>query len=283
MKIALTTVCNDKYMRLTKVCLYSFMKHNKWFDGDIIIIHDNGEECGLSEENKEVLRKIGKNVKFHCVDINDYRKVIEHFKGHLDKNLNSSLYKLDVFDFGDYDKIIQVDGDMLFLDSVQELTELEGLSICEDSGLREVFGNFICSLPNNNRKRNDEYCNAGLFVLDRSITEQRLKGELIKLGEILDLGFMAPYSPLDKKWVEQDIINIYFYGKDVFLLSNEYNLSKRNFHNNINQGLEKYAKIIHYLADKPYEYNKYYTYINALWLNEEKEMKEALGKEYEQY
>ena len=58
MKNALYTTFNDAFLETGATMIYSFLDNNKWFEGDIIILHDEGDNCKFSDENKNILKNI---------------------------------------------------------------------------------------------------------------------------------------------------------------------------------------------------------------------------------
>ena len=58
-QICLSTVTTDSFVPGTLVTLYTFLKYNKWFKGEIVIFHD-----GLTDENKNYLSNIHPRVSF---------------------------------------------------------------------------------------------------------------------------------------------------------------------------------------------------------------------------
>jgi lipopolysaccharide biosynthesis glycosyltransferase len=70
MNFAIATLTDDSYIIGTKILIYSFLKNNPWFDGDICIIYDF-----LNNIYIEDLKKIYTNIKFVCVNPEKYSEV----------------------------------------------------------------------------------------------------------------------------------------------------------------------------------------------------------------
>ena len=60
----LYTAVNDTFIDGALVMLYSFLKNNSWFDGDIIVGYGKEEGCQLSYENREKIANLYYKIKF---------------------------------------------------------------------------------------------------------------------------------------------------------------------------------------------------------------------------
>lgn len=126
-KLALIINCDDNYFDYGLTAIKSFLFHNKWFNGDIIFFNDN-EYFKISEENINKVKLIYKNVIVKNIDYNKYKYIIKKF---VKINKNDGFWqtfpkaypKFEIFNFKEYDKILCIDGDILFVDNIKDLFE----------------------------------------------------------------------------------------------------------------------------------------------------------------
>lgn len=243
MKYAVCTAVNDKFARGAEVMLYSFLSNNDWFEGDIVIL--SGAEdvpMHLSEENKEKIRNLYHKVYFKEQSLSHFKDIIENMKDNALIGTESLLYKLPVFELGEYDKILFLDSDLLIIDNIKELFDKnEPLVTCAD----RLDASYNVS---DWRERKDEYFNFGVFVLNKPYIG------LIELQSVfhkVDFDKKTRSNPCYGSFVDQDMANAYFLDKKVLLApSKEYNFDRFSFENGENEGV----KIIHYLEpNKPWE------------------------------
>lgn len=199
MKIAFTTVLDDKYLAGFLLTLNSILENSPKFNYDIIIL----EWGDLSDESKNIIKKLYKNVIFKMVDVDLYKnhKYDETFR----KWTYNCNYRFDIFTFTEYDKIIFFDSDMIFEVDMEEL-----LSYNVDfgaSGKREIG-----RIPQiGDRKGFD----AGVMIIGKKYLNQETRNELIKIANSA-----APYDNEVKtnKWVsDEPILNTYFLDKITWL------------------------------------------------------------------
>jgi lipopolysaccharide biosynthesis glycosyltransferase len=198
-KIAFTTVLDDKYLAGFLLTLNSILENSPKFNYDIIIL----EWGDLSDESKNIIKKLYKNVIFKMVDVDLYKnhKYDETFR----KWTYNCNYRFDIFTFTEYDKIIFFDSDMIFEVDMEEL-----LSYNVDfgaSGKREIG-----RIPQiGDRKGFD----AGVMIIGKKYLNQETRNELIKIANSA-----APYDNEVKtnKWVsDEPILNTYFLDKITWL------------------------------------------------------------------
>ena len=66
-KIAFCTISDNSYYEPCSVMIYSFLKNNNWYDGDIIVFYDD-----LTEENKSKIMRVSDKIKFSQINTDDY-------------------------------------------------------------------------------------------------------------------------------------------------------------------------------------------------------------------
>jgi len=202
MKIAFTTVLDDKYLAGFLLTLNSILENSPNFNYDIVIL----EWGDLSDNSKEVIKKLYKNVIFKMVDVDLYKNYDydETFR----KWTYNCNYRFDIFTLTEYDRVVFFDSDMIFEVDMEEL-----LSYDVDfgaSGKREIG-----RIPQiGDRKGFD----AGVVTIGKKYLNQETRNELIKIANL-----PAPYDNEVKtnKWVsDEPILNTYFLDKITWLPEN---------------------------------------------------------------
>ena len=111
-KYALTTLVDDNYMIGTKVLINSFLKYNKWFDEDIVVLDNK-----LSDNNKEQCISWYKKISFVPVDCSSYPS----FPAATSPRLHSAYYTLEALNLKGYNRIVFFDSDILVLGDISYL------------------------------------------------------------------------------------------------------------------------------------------------------------------
>ena len=115
----LATVTNDAFLPGTLVTIHSFLKHNPWFDGDVVVIH-----AGLSEEACECVSARGQRVRFHPAGSELVRRIDAVTAARPDFiGKRARFLSLEAFALAGYDKVLFCDSDLLFRQPVAELFE----------------------------------------------------------------------------------------------------------------------------------------------------------------
>ena len=128
MKIALVTLADDYYLKLTSAMITSFLQNNTWYNSDIIIL-----DIGLSKKSKNVLHKIYKNIKYKTINKQEFNGLngkisfeqVCKFKNYLEPKLYNRTYKLEVFNIKGYDSLLFIDSDCIILQNINELFDTE--------------------------------------------------------------------------------------------------------------------------------------------------------------
>lgn len=248
MKACISIIVNDRFIKGAIVTLYSFFKYNKWFDGDIIILHDN-KYCILSEANKVVLKNAFENIIFkECVP-EHYTAILPKLKN-ANKRFMPALYTLEAFGLEEYDKVLYMDADLAFVGDIR--------SFYMDT-------TFVCAVPTNRRMdrglkapkmRKGQAFNSGILIINNPSKE--IYNDIISTDYKFDEKFTGTYP-------DQDILNLYLLNKPVKLYPVTYNDCKSGFSRNIDLNS---TKVIHYLGPvKPWsEIIPENTYINVgIW------------------
>jgi len=220
---ALVILLNQKVLQGFMVFVKSFLFYNKWFDLDFVIF-----DLDLRIVDRIGIRKIYPNVVFKKINYDNYKKV--NFNKTHDR-LKPTFYKLDTFSLYEYERVVFIDIDTVILGCLAELFNND-----IKSGFAAVRG-----YTEKTDTLRDDF-NSGVFVVDKKYLNEKTYKYLL---EIAQHGFSMP---------DQKVLNAYFRGS-VTWLDKKYNIEKRMEHTKIFIQEVENAKIIHYVADNPWDKN----------------------------
>lgn len=180
MKTALVTVSNPAFLAGTMVMLYSFRRHNPWFDGDLIIIHDD-----LQDDHKTYIQALGE-VQFRKVGPEITQRVDNLLPVYPDyARRRAQFYSLEMLRLKGYDRILFMDSDTLFRGSVESLFHQEGKLLCCGTVKHYRPGNQVDSDP-----FSVERFNAGMMRVQGTLLgEANFKACL----EMISIPFFRPF------------------------------------------------------------------------------------------
>jgi lipopolysaccharide biosynthesis glycosyltransferase len=123
--VCLTTVTDDAFLSGTLVLLSSFLQNNIWFDGPIVIIHDE-----LSDAARTALARFP-NIEFHAVpaSLKDKVSAIAASRPDIAHKL-PIFYALEAFNLPGYDRVLKLDSDVLCRGDARSLLHLDGALMC---------------------------------------------------------------------------------------------------------------------------------------------------------
>jgi lipopolysaccharide biosynthesis glycosyltransferase len=198
MKVAFTTVLDDKYLPGFLITLNSILRRNPTFQYDVIIL-DWGD---LSDESKNVMRSLYSNLHFRPVDKELY---IDHVYDETHRKWTYNCnYRFDIFTFTEYDRVIFFDCDMIFQCSIDELLSWDvdfGACAAQSGGVSQI-----------NREIGFD---GGLMSIGKKYLTNETREALLQIA-------MSP-APYDENvdttnWVsDEPILNTYFLDKMVWL------------------------------------------------------------------
>lgn len=219
-KYCLATVTCESFLWGTIVMLHSFLKHNPWFEGDIVVIHD------FIPPRLQRHVNCFKNVTWLQVGDELKNRVDTLCNGvpHLDlEHKKQRFYSLELFRLEGYRKVLFCDSDILFLDSISELfqegSETGDLLCCGD--LHYYTGtpvDAVTLLPGASGTGGsiDHTFNAGFMLVgEHYLTPHHYCGLLDLLDVERWRGIMSPRT-------DQVIYNLYFRNR-CHLLGAQYN------------------------------------------------------------
>ena len=251
--IALYTICDDKFIDGARVMIYSFIRHNPWFNGKVVVLC-NQTYSQISLENKSRLLEIYQDIDFQEVDTQIYLDLIENFKKVATRSqlrLVPSLFTFEIFNScKDHDFLIYIDSDTLVLDDISEVFSTDHpILAAPDAGEFRIGSKYYTF-------------NGGLLVLKKEVHEMNYRQALIDHA-----GSMESMSLAD-----QTIMNSFF-KDEIVLLNSNYNCLKRCFPDNKFNQFKDSIKIVHYVGAKPWdpvksEFESKYQRIEELWQKE---------------
>jgi lipopolysaccharide biosynthesis glycosyltransferase len=227
--------------------LFSFLKNNSWFLGDILVI---SSDISVNSKNKlkvfPRLNIVSPSIQLQqrldglCNEMPAFRNRIARF------------YSLEIFRFHAYERVLYLDSDMIVVRNISELLELNnGLYACRDwyTGNGRRISDF-------NPAHGDE-CDAEIIKTPVNTGFLLLSGPYIQPGlyeRLVETITPSQWSGSTTLYTDQLILNKFFNG--VFtILDARYNYRPKN-----SQGILKAegiaandAKIIHFiLKAKPW-------------------------------
>jgi lipopolysaccharide biosynthesis glycosyltransferase len=242
-KIGLATVTSDDFLPGTLVMLSSFLRHNKWFRGDIIIIHQNLGDAAL-----DLLADCFPNVIMHSISDALGRR-LDQLADAVPSIESRKLQfgSLEILSFADQERIIFCDSDLLFLDSIEELMALPDPLICCGDGAfyrgNSRSGQDFSELPpiSGNSQALPESFNSGFMILGKAL----LSAE--NFHAILSMITADRWHSDATGHTDQMLFNILFAGKQR-LVSPAYNfvLSHRKLIQQSREVLLQDAKVLHF-------------------------------------
>lgn len=129
-KICLATVTTDAFVPGTLVMLHSFLKHNPWFQGDMVIIHDK-----LDRTSRDYFIRCFDRVRFIPVSASLKQRLQDLITVQPELAARQArFYSLEIFRLTGYDKVLFCDSDLLFRHSVDELFNFKQPLICCGDG-----------------------------------------------------------------------------------------------------------------------------------------------------
>lgn len=255
-KLALCTICNNKFTVGAKVLIYSFILHNPWYTQDIIIFHSR-TISPLSSENMEDLKTVYSNIKFIEVNESEYSRLITRLRQHgVNSRFIPSIFTFEPFDLiKQYDKILYLDSDMLVRGDLSELFVLpENIVVTPDAATYDVSRKYFTF-------------NGGFLLIDSK--SENYKKILISTGE----------KSIDLRLADQSLLNQVL-NKSVKMISSKYNCLKRCFPDSNFSHFDNSIKIVHYVGAKPWNdtksgHEKNYSKIENLWADVYLKMKNS--------
>lgn len=171
-KEAIVTVMTNSFLPGTAVMIHSFIIHNQWFNGDIIIIHDDS----LTQNDQKLISNLFQ-IKWVPVESALKSRALELCQDFPDfERRLGQFYSLEVFRLNNYRTILFMDSDTFFKGSIEPLFRSNRpFQVCMKSGKYRK--------PESVSKENPfsiEQFNAGMMVINNSLLEPNLYNTMIE-------------------------------------------------------------------------------------------------------
>jgi lipopolysaccharide biosynthesis glycosyltransferase len=209
-KYCLVTITDTDFVPGTLVLIHSFLKHNPWFAGDIVVL------CNQLGPRYRRYFKVYPQIKFIEISkelINRTNALCqaepkyEHRKG--------QFYSLDLFKLRGYNKILFMDSDILITGSFKALFNMpDKLITCPDNfHYRDLLRDPV-DYSEHELKEGEDPSNfwsgtfsAGMMLIDGSMINDQTHQEIIKLVDT------SHFKTVSTNHSDQLILNQYFRGK----------------------------------------------------------------------
>lgn len=213
-KYCLYLTFDDRYIDGALITIYSFIKNNKWFKGDIVIGCPNEEKFILSKENRDKILEIYSNTLFIDIDKNNevYVKLNQAMNDNLKNRFGPIIYKFHAFQLSEYDRIVIMDADFLVVDDISELFFNEdikfgaAIDFCYKKEQLEY------------KERTDEYFNVGIMSVGKENITVDIINEAISILENGELNDTTKVKHFKGLYPEQDLLNVIMSKRKVTLL-----------------------------------------------------------------
>lgn len=294
-KNALVNLTDENTLIGTYVMVESFLRNNAWFNGDIVLIT---EHC-IDVKKLEPFYNLYKNTKVIVPDCKKYLNAKKHFYTNVSNEIKKffgvenpneilggvwpHMLKFEAFGFEEYDRVVFYDSDILIVGDIKDAFFNDyDFVICDDRTERPPY--------NKNDKRiyeplfnlnlgirmndNITYLNSGFFSI-KSPKKEYVQ-ELLEIAENYTITGVFFWG----RCVDQDVINIFLWNKNVALFGMEYNSIQFHYNDFYNRIITS-EKAIHYIIVKPWlNFNKdllpeneplrlfFNEYIRSMWLGE---------------
>lgn len=223
--VALVTALDDAFLEYGRVMLASVLKHNPWFDGDVVVL-GNSELSPLSEASRRKLKEIVPRVQFREIDAAPYRK----YFAEAPKHLHPALLKLATFSLDGYDRVVFIDSDILCLGDIRALfTTNAAFAACpagKDRAMKEKlawrFKRFVG-------------LNSGVLSIGKKYLGPRMHAKLLRYKS-------GPCA-------DQDVISRFFRWRGMTCLDHRYNYHAGFFWKG--DGSDGDVRLLHFAGDKP--------------------------------
>lgn len=203
------TITDDAFSIASEVLIYSFLKYNSWFAGDLIVIED-----GLSEHARSRLAKLGavtfltpdprlrRQTEALCASVPALQTIFRRF------------YSFEVFRLTGYRRVVYLDSDIYCAGNVEALfTRSEPLLACPDGF---TYGDRVRALLSDGKEEapapQDRYgrsfeasFNAGVLSIGPSLLGEETYAALLAM---LDTATWQALGP--SKFTDQMVLNIHF-------------------------------------------------------------------------
>jgi len=250
-KYCLATVTSQNYFQWTMTMIFSFLKNNPWFGGDIVVICKDLPPEMIGDlrlfDRLKIIEPSGDLLKKIDILVNEAPKF---------EKVSSRFFSLEIFSLHNYDKILFLDSDMIIVKSIEEIFSLHdsfyaSAQLCYYKGKGRNGFTFHTELKKDDQTYFIENpVNTGFMLIDGNI----LNG--LHYSGLCEMLNPTLWSFISLNYTDELVINRYFRDK-ITLLDIRYNYrarAARIFKEQENISIED-AKIIHFYSRfKPWNF-----------------------------
>lgn len=237
MKRCVATVVSEPFVAGAYVMLATFLEHNAWFDGDVIVFHHR-DYSPLSLGSQAHLASLSPRVRFEEVQVSDYTEIFAFAENVVatPRRLRPAFLILEAFKYDQYDRIVTLDSDMLILGDLRHLFEVSG-----------EFCVVRAHDPVADRPRS--FFNTGTMAIGPPLLGPEVFHALAnQLKEVVSFDRSAGKA-------DQAVLNIFFKERPKTYVDERYNFNKRLVPETVN-ALDflqsRDVRILHYVGEKPW-------------------------------
>lgn len=229
------TVASDDYVDGVIALYKSIKKHHPDFNNDFKIVYHN-TYCPLNQQSQQKLLKFYDKFIFQEATLDEFK--IHNMKIKHPRFNYACLLSLYAFNQPKYNKVIFLDSDLIFIRPFKHLEEIQADFIgVKDKKIKFPVNKIV-------KKDKGMEVNVGLLVIGNKYNNQETFNTLIEIM----------HSKRRVKLPDQEVINIFFNGKEMLFLPLEWNRQVRDFYpNGKHENFKKGKDIcLHFCGPKPW-------------------------------
>ncbi len=210
---ALVTVSSPEFLTGSRVMIDSFLRHNRWFDGEIVVLHarlTDDQSCAI--EQQFAGSRCQRASPPLAAAIDHLCDAAPALIGRRDRFLS-----LDAFALTDYDTVLFADSDMIFQGDVGDLTDGTGDLLAAPDGAMLRGNRRDADTLEERRGQGAASFNAGLMAIGASVR----RGDVF--AALLDRLDPARWAAIASDHTDQAVLNLELRDA-VTLIGTQYNL-----------------------------------------------------------
>jgi lipopolysaccharide biosynthesis glycosyltransferase len=177
-KYSIVTEGSDLNFPYLRVMLLSLLKHNPWASENITIL--TCKETPLSDHNRVILKSICSNISYRDIDPNVYLDI--KIKDSCRKDILPLLYRIEAFNFVDYDAIIYINSLSLCITSLDFVFKSTFDIMVSDTG------HMARSTRNPNQMIKVSEFNTTLMLFSKNVLNKKIAFEILnRLSKVRNL------------------------------------------------------------------------------------------------
>lgn len=205
-KTAFVTCLDRAFVPGAFTLLVSLKQQHPELDFPFIVVHD-----GLSDGDKRALRWAYEHVRFHEVNLDDYKGIAAH-----DRLGVTAYYALEAFRFDEFEQVIFLDADQLCIGPIDELWNTRcTFGACLNIALR--------LRPKRIPGGKNQLINTGMFVVGSELLGPEVHAELLDMAN-RNVSSGAKWLDI---YCDQRIINLFIKNRDIHYFNLRFNTIKK--------------------------------------------------------